>query len=307
MLCYWPADRFIKAAHRYTLDFKCVLTTLTDNESMIIKLDRHLLIEHDLISCIGRAIRFHLRKFFNSVPLPLTTNHKVDSSVRSRVHERLEIMMDEKGNRDTAASDGSLSSIFTVALRQVYEYFGMQNCLSEDHTPEMPRRFCNSPASLRGLGEKGSHIILKQHDVDQVILDIEDAHIFLTTARACKFIFELMTCPGVKEEIERIGGWSTVKRFGQTIVEFHLHRACQNDAYFALLCDIDAFTDRISRYHVAMESAVHICENSLEKLWSRFRCASQTKSFLARNPLIVYISDELLADKTFKFPTISTR
>eukprot|EP00521_Asterionellopsis_glacialis_P002710 CAMPEP_0195261680 /NCGR_PEP_ID=MMETSP0706-20130129/9285_1 /TAXON_ID=33640 /ORGANISM="Asterionellopsis glacialis, Strain CCMP134" /LENGTH=124 /DNA_ID=CAMNT_0040315579 /DNA_START=733 /DNA_END=1103 /DNA_ORIENTATION=- len=121
---YWPPQRFANVAKIYRADFACILTALAEYQQIGFD-GNSLILEQRLADYIGRSIRYYLRKFFNPPPLPLTTDEEVDTSVRSNIHECLVLTVADGTSRDTAAADGSVSSVFSAAVRYIYNYFGV--------------------------------------------------------------------------------------------------------------------------------------------------------------------------------------
>lgn len=271
MPCYWPSNRFKKASELYRGEFQRILTSINlgfPSGSRNCDLD----LEKRMADCLGRSIRFYLRKFFNPIPLALTSDRSGDASVRSHIHEILEMTMEGEAGRDTAAADGSISSVFSVALRHVFEYFGAGPFLSDNMLQVSNSAFLTSTASQRGVGTKRATIVISDTDVEEVLSDIHEVHRFVATARACRFLSELMNWPGVREEIEKVGGWTTVETFAKMIADFDLEQAFPDDAYFVLLRDVDTLVRKVENFWQVAEPTLVLCEKELGLLWKRFRC-----------------------------------
>lgn len=272
MPCYWPPNRFKKASELYRGEFQRILTSVDHNHHPSSVYHNNLDVEKCLADFVGRAIRFYLRKFFNSVPLSLTQQQTGDASVRSRIHEMLEMTIDDGCGHSTAVADGSISPFVSVALRQIYDYFGMQQFLSRDPLPVSNEAFLTSAAAQRGVGNKRATVVISDEDLEEVLSDIHEAHRFVATARACKFLIDLMSWPGVREEIENVGGWVTVETHAKMIADFDLEQASPDDAYFVLLSNVNMLVHKVGQFWAAMEPTVASCEQGLGMLWKRFRC-----------------------------------
>ena len=126
----WPSSRFSEACKYYRREFDLVLQSMISSNEAIL----YLSLRERLGDFIGRAIRFYLRRFFNPIPLPYTT-HSDDfpapdlSFSRSRVHELVE-MRDGNEGRDTATADGSISSVFGLAILRIQDFFDKDTLLS---------------------------------------------------------------------------------------------------------------------------------------------------------------------------------
>lgn len=258
---------------------------------------------------IGRSIRFYLRRFFNPVPVSLhslSSNEQPDYDFcRSSVHTMIE-MIDDNGQRDTAVADGSIASVFSLALIHMYDFFELGkkfSMISSDST-QFINSFCQRPASIQGLQKKGSIIMLKERDLDEVLLDIADCHATLAGIRASKFFHSLIMWPGVGKAINNVGGWHKVEEYADM---FHRHRlGIENpcEMQFHLLKDVPSLVQKIDRSFEELTQIENACENSLRGLWKRFRCGTKSKDLLRLNPGIKIIQRHLKAGGHTNFPSI---
>jgi hypothetical protein len=185
----WPSQRFKAAARTYRIDFERLLGSIVpssnDNKDSI-KRSPRLSLERHLAESIGQAIRFYLRAFFNPVPWKKTPGTDVEGPAvkqtkhQSRVSELLAMKLPEGvAVPDTAIADGAISSVFSLALRVVYLYFGADVFLADEYRePLIPQGFCTSEASQGGPGRKNKPI--SDEAVRSIVSDIHEAQSFAT-------------------------------------------------------------------------------------------------------------------------------
>jgi hypothetical protein len=304
----WPQSRFAKASKQYQKELVTVVHRITNESSNVAE----SFVRKSLGDFIGRAIRFHLRRYFNPVPLPLHSdgeNLPDYSNTRSRVHELVE-MKDDDGSRDTATADGSISSVVGIALQRMLQLSQLNSEIlerGEDNQREegYVASFCNRPASVRGLQERGCVIRLSEYDVEGILLDIEECHIFLAGIRARRFLHELLTWPGVSDAIVDAGGWEKIESLAHMFQKCQLSSEMPAEDHFVLLDDVGALLDIISKEAERLKSIEQICENNLRILWKKFRCGTKNKDLLKLNPCIKTFQTELKIGGTrTKFPSI---
>jgi len=301
---HWPAKRFVKAARTYREELEEVRLLLDDKSS------NDSALRSRLGDFIGRSIRFYFRRFFDPVPLNLTNEehenyrHVDLSSTRSRVCEIVE-MVDPDGGRDTAAADGSISSVFSYALRAIHALFAI-NAERATSDGEYFSIFFSSGASHRGLGPgRSPTIVLSDADLDEILADIHDVHIVLQGIKAARFFSALLHWPGVSAAIKDAGGWSKVQTYAGVFESLDLEKACPEEAYFTLLCGIERLLQRIDADAEKMAQVERICEDNLRNCWKRFRCGTKSKAILQQNPHISTIAAYLRDGKSLSFPALA--
>jgi len=290
----WPSQRFKKAAKTYRMDFeKLVASILAANDIAVVQRSPPLFLEKHLADSLGQAIRFYLRAFFNPVPWKQTPGSDAEepavqqSKHRSRVSKMLVMKLPEGlVVADTAIADGAISSVFSAALRVVYLYFGAEVFVSDEYrAPFIPESFCTSEASLHGPGKKKNPIT--DEAVEAVVSDIHEAQSFRDAAVACRFLSNLMSFPGVREEIAKVCGFECVERYAKKIRGYELIESCPDDAHLVLLCDTNRFFERIDSYKAAMEKLIAPCEKRLDEIAAEFKCGTHTCdviAFMSTNP-----------------------
>jgi hypothetical protein len=216
-------------------------------------------------------------------------------------------MRDGNEGRDTATADGSISSVFGLAILRIQEFFDLNQtkmAALDSTDTKYYSTFCDRHATKRGLGKRGSMIILSDTDLDGITLDVQEGHKVLAGIRACRFVVSLLSWPGVKEAIADAGGWTKVESFAKKFVECGLVQAYPDEKHFVLLSDVQGLREMLSQDSKELKAVEEKCENSLRQLWKRFRCGTSKKEILKRNPGIKTIQAALKAGKETCFPDL---
>jgi hypothetical protein len=311
----WHAERFEKAASSYHDDLTKILTCFEKNAKLA-EIEGSLQLEEQLVLALGQGIRFHLRRFFNPMYFKVTVSPDLDDLLLdkcntrlSRVSEMLEMRLPEGYNAgdDSAVRDGSISSVFSLALQAIAQYFGDDFFLEESFTiPDLPNAFCTSPASQRGLGGRKKPVEVVESDTECVLNDIFEARQFLATAKACRFMFELLSWPGVQAEIGKLGGWDIVEHYAVLIRANNLSRLAPDDTHFVVLARMDRFLPRVEKCWEAMKPAAETAKEALDGVWDVFECGSTNRNRRLRYPQIEVIEEALLEGlKMHMFPFIA--
>ena len=163
--------------------------------------------------------------------------------------------MEAPNGRDSAAADGSISSVLNSALSHVYEARRAQGTIEDSRKREpsdlnsstlLPptnpdASFCVSAVSQRGA-ENGP---LSDDDLEDVLSDIELAHVALAGAKAAQFICNLMKWPGVVGAVSDSGGWACIENVACLINEVDLEEVIPDEAHFLLLSDVAALMKEV--------------------------------------------------------------
>ncbi len=308
----WPASRFMEACKQYQKELIYVVSEMGNG----IDKGHVSLVRTCLGDFIGRAIRFHLRRYFNPVPLPLYSDSDDlpdYSNTRSCVHEIVEMKGDDEGGRDTATADGSISSVIGIALQFMVHFSQLNAEIMKRRMDESTcsddgkfvKSFFNRHASKRGLQERGCVIKLSNEDVEDIITDIEECHTFLAGIRARRFLHHLLTWPGVSEAIDDAGGWEKVQLLAQIFDKGQLAKEMPAEQHFVLLSDVDSLLNDILNESETLKSIEQVCEENLRTIWKRFRCGTRNKDLLKLNPCIKRFQAELKIGRLrTKFPYI---
>lgn len=304
----WPISRFTSASRHYRQEFSYILSVISCSTLK----PPMCFVRKTLGDFIGRLIRFHLRRFFNPVPVPLYSDGDDlpdYSNTRSRVHTLVQMKDDDEGGRDTATADGSISSVFGIALDRMVEFFELNKELlnRDDYHVEggYSTSFCKRPASVGGLIERGCVIELSEEDANEVLQDIKEGHTILAGIRACRFIKELLTWPGVSEALHEAGGWTKIETFADMFMKHRLGNETPEESHFTLLANMDRLLNKILIENDLLLVIEQRCEDSLRRLWKKFRCGTRNKELLQLNPCIKVFHRELMhVDNKTKFPSL---
>lgn len=280
----------------YKRDFETILNRLETKAKIPIdrlkKGSEVTFVEKRLAEFVGQSIRFHLRKLFNPPVLPYTRadssgentstmpkpSSLEDPSMRqSRLHELVKLEVPQCA-RDSAVADGSISSIISTALSNIYNFFGLDGFLSAITTDDpirVPDNFCTSPASQKGLGtSKKPTAPMTKDELSEITKEINQVYDFFAAYNACKFLVHLMKIPGVKEEISAMGGWSTVEQYSRVLRRFGLGTIFLEDAHLAVLGhagSMQCFFAKIEDWLSYMEPKVPLAEIGINQLAKRYR------------------------------------
>jgi len=203
----------------------------------------------------------------------------------------------DEGGRDTATADGSVSSIIGIALQRMIQFFEL-NCelVSREGCKikgSYCNTFCNRPASIGGLLERGCVIELSQDNIDEVLLDIEESHTVLAGIRACRFVKSLLTWPGVSDAVSEAGGWNKIESLANIFQTWNLSDEMPAEDHFILLSNVHALVNKIEEDSDVLNNIEKHCEDNLRKLWKKFRCGKRNKDLLELNPCIQIFQREL--------------
>lgn len=147
--------------------------------------------------------------------------------------------------------------------------------LTKDSPISVPESFCTSPSSMRGLGTKKDPAApMTPAELEELLGDIDDVYNFLSAYKACKFLMELMSFPGVKDEVVRMGGWAKVEYYAKIIRQHNLGSICTEDAHFSVLGyagSMERFFNKIEDWASQMEPKVPLAQISIDQLAKRYR------------------------------------
>ncbi|KAL7536842.1 hypothetical protein ACHAXR_007433 [Thalassiosira sp. AJA248-18] len=219
MVGYFPSARFEKALKHYLKELKDVKRYVLSQKDAHVG-DDHLGVRYRLNDFIGRSVRYHLRETLNSLPESVV-NFNVDDC-------------EERWGR--AVDDRSISSILNFSLEQIHQLTIFRPEMFEYGVPSssMPDFFASqSSEEVHSMSRDG----LKKMDkstYESIVMDITEARSFLFGARACKFVLELLSCPGVEDHINNAGGWGCVEAIASTFYKLNLHEGSENEHFVQL-------------------------------------------------------------------------
>jgi len=275
-------------------DFETILHRIIASSKDVSKPSLSTHLELRLAEFAGQSIRFHLRRLFNPPPLPYTTppddcsepslppTPKEIALRQSRVSDLVELELPVT-TRDSAVAEGSISSLFSLALVRIYSYFGedtFASSLDKDDPIRLPDTFCSSPVSQRGLGTPDHPVCsMPEEDLNELIGDINDVYNFLAAHHAIKFLLELMNAPGVGREVNKLGGWSMIEKYASVIKQHSSGATCEEDAHFAAITyagTMDRFFAKIEDWLSHMEPKTTLAEISIKQLMKRYKTNTES-------------------------------
>ena len=281
----WPESRFKEVARRHRIELEemhvYLLGSLTKSNAFLSSPMRKQLGEQ-----IGAAIRFQLRRLFNPVPYTPTNTDSTKfpqpvldySNCRSRVYQLVR-MVGESDERDTPVADGSISSVFNLAIRYIFSYFDVS---TNTIVAASNLRFgCEEGYNCHGekSGSYNFSTIPTDYDLDSIVNDIKSSHDAIATGRACKFVTELLGWPGVQGAINDAGGWGPVEELASILTKHNLENVCPELAHFQILKDMNSLTETLRTSMTTIEATMPAVEESLGELWKRFNCGKATWLF----------------------------
>ena len=285
---FFPPKRLQVAARQYGDEFEKLKQRM---ERRLVQLQNHgsqsdedpdkgddfpspaLDVEQKLAYFLGQASRYQLRTLLNDSPPRLTpadTTYNERAKEFSKVAERV-VMKLKKGDTCGAVDDQCMSALVSLALRRLYEYFGLDDLLNAAVTkpPNLPALFCNQPATTKGMDNTWT-----DDDVNNLLEDIDDAYSFLAAAHACRFLVELFRVEAVQQEIRRCGGWSLVETYATLSWQYNLYKLCEADAHLVLLCNYDILQQKLIQWLPALMKRISDCSASLQNVSKRFELTS---------------------------------
>jgi len=322
----WPAARFIQASEIYRAEMEALVASSgrekveinhhAENEASMVSVSP---LRNNFSTQIGFAVRFHLRRLFDPVPmfftLPSNKYQPPDlSECRAKTYQVVYLRSPDGIQTSADGSDGPaplwdrpISHVFNLALQRTHAYYDMieeiQGALIsfESASPT----FALSQASQRCLDSRSRDKAVSEMDVDGILNDIQIAHICLSAARAAKFVLSLLRWPGVAEAINEAGGWRPVEVLAGKLEKFQLDRDFADEAHFVQLSNIELLLIRLENDREDMLNVARASQKVLQAMWKRFkRGGGRIKR---RHTYDAMIRQVLLDDsKTAVFPVLGT-
>jgi len=207
---------------------------------------------------------------------------------------------DEQG-RDSAAADGSISSVLNSALKHVNEFFMRGGEFTTKEANKVSYEFCQSVAS-RG----GANGMLGDSELNDVLGDIDVAHTAIVGAKAARFVASLLDWPGVSESLEAFGGWKSLEIFGGYFDKLNLSLVTKDEAHFSLLSNVSELKKMLGRKTGEMEKAEKVAKRTIANLWIRFKLGSMNASSMKRNPNLACVRQMLVDGNTnLTYPSLA--
>lgn len=324
----WPSARFIQASEIYRAELEALIAS-SGGDKVETNHYRHGEVDASMTSLsplrnnfsthIGFAVRFHLRRLFDPVPMFFTLPSKKYqppdlSECRAKTYQKVYLRSPEGINTSADGSDGPaplwdrpISHVFNLALQRTHAYYDMieeiQGALTSSEST-FPT-FALSQASQRCLDSRSRDKAVGEMDVEGILNDIHIAHTCLSAARAAKFILSLLRWPEVAEAINEAGGWRPIEILSGKLERFHLDRDFPDEAHFIQLGNIELLLIRLENDREDMLNVARASQKVLQAMWKRFkRGGGRIKR---RHTYDAMIRQVLLDDsKTAVFPILGT-
>jgi len=283
----WPSARFIKASELYRAELEALVASSGKDETSNVEDTAMILVSplRDRFSTqIGSAIRFHLRRLFDPIPMFFTLPSKHYqppdlSDCRAKTYEIVYLRAPDGIEPSTDGSSGPaplwdrpISHVFNLALQRTYSYYEIIDEIKAalgGGSFGSPPSFLLSQASQRCLEGRSKDI--GEMDIDDILKDIDIAHICLTAARATKFVVSLLRWPGVAEAIGDAGGWASIENLARKIEKFRLDKDFPDEAHFAQLSNIENLLSKLDTDRSDMLVAARASQKVLQDMWKRFK------------------------------------
>ncbi|CAM9172936.1 unnamed protein product [Chrysoparadoxa australica] len=213
---------------------------------------------------VSSALRFHLRQLLNAPPpspsvpeLDIFEKPQAERCTRSRIWTIVRLIPAE-GVNGGAAMDGALSSVLTQALLTLHT----------GGVAEVDSLVSTAEAFIAASPQKGS---AEQRYSEEWAVAAEDHLVALSSLqaayRARDFFLELLSWPGISEEVEAMGGWGSVERLAMVLRQLgKVCKASNDDAHFSLMANVSelqawllsssswAWLDRVNKLMARLEN-----------------------------------------------------
>ncbi|KAL7510278.1 hypothetical protein ACHAXN_008990 [Cyclotella atomus] len=285
---YFPSSRFHKAIKHYSNELEDIRCYLTGQESTTAE---HIGVRFRLNDFVGRSIRYHLRKLLNSLP---------ESLIDFFVEE-----CEERWGR--AVDDRSISSILNCSLEKVNQFMLSSPKLFDDH--EILPTFFSKDASelalacgkIQDVRVRASLKSIGDDALKDIASDLQAARTFLLGARACKFVWELLDWPGVKEHVKSKGGFESIESISKVFYDLHLYTNSDHQ-HFILLRNVDDLTQMLAKVVERLEDTIDSCETAIRKLGRQMISRQKDHAYKTKGTAMYALRMSLEAEKGEKFP-----
>lgn len=320
----WPSERFIRASELYRAEIQAMIASPDANGGSVeTAVLQYSPLRDRLSTQIGSAIRFHLRRLFDPLPmfftLPSDYYEPPDlTECRAGTHEIVFLRPPDGVDPNTSADgedgpaplwDRPISHVFNLALQRVYAYFKTVHevkgalAINKGRSGSSSAKFALSEASKRAFDPESKGELLSEAEVSDILRDIEIAHTCLSAARASKFITSLIKWPGVAKAAKEAGGWSSIESLATKLRLYGLDNDFEDEAHFSQLWSMEALILLLESSRSEMMTAARASQQVLQEMWKRFKKGSGKKK--RRTAHETMIRQILLDDsKTAVFPQL---
>jgi hypothetical protein len=289
----WPPSRFVLAAGMYRDELEAILAEMEapkDGQAYFLTTTKQRLSFH-----IFSNIRFHLRRLLDVPPSGFTLQHDSKpsndySKCRAQTYKLVRMYQPEhekaKYCRDPKLWETSISYVFNVALRYIYRYFiSTESIKAGINAQDVSAVPISQQTTLHMIGHDSFSSLnnplgLFEHDMDEVVADIQGARLLFGTLGAARFVLELLDWPGVANAIEDAGGWATIEKMACLLRRHSLTNYNAELEHFQLLVDMSELRRRLVNEFHEIQSVHDAAQTFLEGIWSQLkRCKYKSIDF----------------------------
>jgi hypothetical protein len=311
---YYAPKRICKLANQYRHDFRNLsqrlehmshtikdsgLSPLQRNKTMMLLTSTEgpwLFIEQGLADLLGQAIRYILRVFFYEAP-PYLTRNDLDKPHRTEEDERQRNSKYSKVAEIvqlTPERNDNIMALVSAALQRLEEFFDLdfllRPCTQTEVLQKIPIDFCDSEEARYKLPTRGTPDPIDTPQFVAVMNDVEHTAAFLAAFRASCFLRDLLTTPGVQDEIDRLGEWASVEHYATQMWTFQSHLICPENAHLVVLSNVDTLLSNLHTFCVVMKPREIEALTALRTVKSNYRFSTKSGSILQLYPQIPVLS-----------------
>jgi hypothetical protein len=268
---YYQPSRVSTAADFYFHDLQILQSRLVNNIKF--PQPQPLYLEQRSADKCGQVIRYFLRTMLNPVPYRAYWDETLDT-VRISDLIKMESSIDS-----TAVEDGSISSLFSYALRHIYEVFGSTN--AEQIRP-VPDLFCHTVACWRGLGTRDFPAEYTTEDWKEITSQLWQASLFLAAYNGARFLHQLLDIATVSQQLENGGtgtySWSTLQHYAKVLHDHSSVATASEDVHLAFLhLSLDSLKNQLAILLQVLGEQAEDCQGSMDGMVHRLQLGSAGK------------------------------
>jgi hypothetical protein len=234
-----------------------------------------LYLEQQLVDTCGQVIRYLLRTMLNPVPYRAYWDEKLDTV---RISDLIQMT---SSIDSTAVEDGSMSSLFSYALRHIYEVFGSTD--AEQIRP-VPDLFCHTGACWRGLGTRHFPAEYTTEDWEEITSSLWQASLFLAAYNGAKFLHQLLDISTVSQQLENGNGtstfysWPTLQHYAQVLHDHSPVATASEDVHLAFLhSSLKSLKNQLAILLQVLDEQAGDCQESLDGMVRRLQLGTGKK------------------------------
>ena len=267
---YYQPSRVRTAADFYFHDLQILQSRLVNNVK--IPQPQPLYLEQRLTDKCGQVIRYLLRTMLNPVPYRAYWDDKLDT-VRISDLIKMESTVDS-----TAVEDSNISSLFSYALRHIYEVLGSTDTQQIRPVPDL---FCHTVACWRGLGTRDFPAEYTTEDWEEITSQLWQASLFLAAYNGARFLHQLLDISAVSQQLENSTGtysWPTLQHYAKVLHGHSAVATASEDVHLAFLhLSLDSLKNQLAILLQVLDEQAEDCQGSLDGMVNRFQLGTGKK------------------------------